>query len=192
MWIALLGFTLSCASSRHALPTPPSLTAAERDSAGVFSAVVERLIHDDSASAVHAAFDTSPDAGLPKLPRVFVRIRGMPKGAWAEPGVARLRAHRWFYDGRAMDSTRALAQRAAVLGLGLRSTPFPAELSLRIDFTGDTDTASVTEYWAWNTCEERRGLLSIFFYRHLVARAADGWHWVEHKGAGTIDALCHR
>jgi hypothetical protein len=187
MWIALLVFTLPCASSAHAQATPPRRTVA--DSVGVFDAIVERLIGEDSASATQAAANPSFKE-LTVLPRVFVRIAYMPKGDWAKPSVARLRAHRWFVDGRAMDSTRALAQRRAVLGLGLRSTPFPAELSLTIDFAADTDTARVIEYWAWNTCEERPGMLAIFTYGHLVARTVDGWRWVEKKGGGVIDALC--
>lgn len=186
MWVVSLGLVLGYASSARAQPTPLHRTAA--DSAGAFSAVVEKLISDDEEAA-RAAADPSFNELL-VFPRVFVRIAGMPRDAWAQPSVARLRAHRWFYGGRAMDSTRALAQRSAVRGLGLRTTPFPAELSLALDFSSNSDTARVTAYWAWNDCEERRGLLGIFVNRHLVARTPDGWHWVDNAGGGTIDALC--
>lgn len=187
MWVAWLGFALSCASCLHAQPTPPRVTA--NDSAAVFKAIVDKLISDDSASAAHAAADPSFNE-LTTYPSVFVRIAGMPRGAWAAPSVARLRAHRWFYGGRAMDSTRALARSRAVRGLKLRGTPFPAELSLLLVFTSHSDTARVMEYWAWNDCEERRGLLGIFVFRHRMARTPDGWHWVDREGGGTIDALC--
>ena len=188
MRLAWLGFALSCASLLHAQPTPLRVTV--NDSAAVFKAIVDKLISDDSASAAHAAADPAFNE-LTTFPSVWVRIAGMPNAAWAAPSVARLRAHRWFYSGRAMDSTRAIARSRAVRGLGLRSTPFPAELSLLLAFTSHGDTARVTEYWAWNDCEERRGLLlGIFVFRHLMARTSDGWQWVSRKGGGTLDTLC--
>lgn len=187
MRIVVLALTLSCASSLAAQHTLPSHSAA--DSAAVFSAMVEKLLDDDSASAAKAAADPSFNE-LTKLPRVFVRIALMPKSTWAEAGVDRLRAHRWFYGGRAMDSTRALAQRRAVRGLGLRTMPFPAELSLALDFTSVGDTASVMEYWAWNTCEESPGLLGVFVHRHVLARTPDGWRWVQETSGGVMDVLC--
>ena len=187
MWTAWVVCMLSCASRLHAQATPLRVTP--NDSAAVFKAVVDRLISDDSASAAQAAADPSHNE-LTKFPSVFVRIAGMPSGAWATPGIARLRAHQWFYGGRAMDSTLALARSRAVRGLGLRGTPFPAELSLLLEFPTHSDTARVPEYWAWNDCEEHRGLLGILFSRYLMARASDGWHLAESQGGGTIDALC--
>lgn len=187
MRMLTISLTLFCASLLRAQRPASHPTAA--DSAAVFNAIVDRLISDDSASAAQAAADPSFNE-LTKFPNVFVRIASMPKGDWAKAGVARLRAHRWFYGGRAMDSTRALAQRRAVRGLGFKTTPFPAELSLALHFTEHPDTAFVSEYSGWNRCEEAPGLLGVFFHRHLLTRTTDGWRWVANLGGGTLDTMC--
>ena len=84
-----------------------------------------------------------------------------------------------------MDSTRALAQLEALSRLG--SSPIPVELSLGLEFVGDT--AYVMEYWNWQTCEMTPDTHVLVFARHLLARAPAGWRWVSSRG-GTADLLC--
>ncbi|PYP80388.1 MAG: hypothetical protein DMD35_04590 [Gemmatimonadetes bacterium] len=186
LWIVWLGLTSSCAMHPEPRPQPVAPQHSVADSAGAFGTTVEMLIADDSASAARVAADPRLEPEYPSLSRLLVRVGRTPHGAWAEPSVARLRAHHWFHKyGWAMDSTRALAQLEALSRLG--SSPIPVELSLGLEFVGDT--AYVMEYWNWQTCEMTPDTHVLVFARHLLARAPAGWRWVSSRG-GTADLLC--
>lgn len=178
---AILGLTASFASRAPA--QSPSSQQAEADSAGALSAMVDRLIADDSTNASLAPRDRSEGLGHPS---VWVRIGRMRYGAWAAPNVARLRAWHWFYNGWAIDSTRAIARRNALPGM--RYTPFPVELSFELRIKGDS--ADVVEYWDMQTCESQPGLRGIIFKRNRMARTPSGWRWVDSPGGGSMDVLC--
>ena len=183
LMVAWLGLA-ACTAKRGSPPlrASPGLPASlqmsisrysEADSAAVLAAVVDELIeHDMVRESVERKFPTAP-GGREGEPRAFVRIGAMPKGTWAAPIVARLRNRQWFYEGRAVDSTRALAgledRRAATW-----RRPFPAELVMGVEFVGDT--AQVAENWILWFCKTQPPSMSVLNEKtHLLVRTPSGW-----------------
>jgi hypothetical protein len=184
VWRALLGL-MATAASLHAQSLPSRHT--EADSAAVLAATVDRILGIDLESPRRVSSDSSVGTQKATHLRVFVRIARVPRGAWATPSIARLRAWQWRFKGWAIDSTSADAERGERPGSHL-SVAFPAELSLTLEFTGDT--ALVTQYWDIQTCGTHSGIHGIFVDRHVIARTPLGWRWVESRGGGVMDVLC--
>jgi hypothetical protein len=179
-WLGLAACSVKRGSQQVRTPlevgASPQVAASrysEADSAAVLAAVVDEMLeHDRFREAVERKFSTEP-RGQGGEPRVFVRIGAMPKSTWASPIVARLRDRQWFYEGRAVDSTRALA------GLEDRPAarwrrPFPAELMMRVEFVGDT--AQVAEDWILWFCKTQPRSMSVLHEKtHLFVRTPSGW-----------------
>lgn len=157
------------------------------DSAAIFTLVVDEVLMTDSTFAPRGWYQSAPSVPSAEWPRVFVRVGNVPEGAWAEAGIARLRAHRWYFNGWAMDSTRAFAERVK-----LRPTttplPFPAVLSLRLTFTGDS--ARVDEAFDMDDCEKHGGMKGVFLTTHRLAREGSGWRLAVSTSGGVADVLC--
>ena len=193
--VALLG--MAACSARHGSTEggdpPQSLTApqvtasrySEADSAAVLAAVVEEIIYNDGIGALSGRRSATAPGGTGDESRVWVRVGWMPKGAWAAPIVARLRSWPWSLGERVVDSTRALAALEDRPQATLRK-PFPLELSMQVEFIGDT--ASVAEYWVWHLCRARLGNMSVLFpKRHLLVRTTSGWRKVGERTGGVAD-----
>ena len=168
----------ACSAKRAASPAPPAPPASpasrysEADSAAVLAAVVHEILFFDGArAAVERKF---PPRAIPDSePRVFVRIGALPTGTWAAPTVEQLRNWQWFFDGRAVDSTRALA------GLEDRPParwrkPIPLVLLMHVEFRGDT--ALVAEDWIWEYCKTQPRSMSVLRLKmHLFEQTPSGW-----------------
>ena len=185
----------ACSAKRTQSPsltTPvapsPASRYTEADSAAVLAAVVhEMLFFDGTRATVERKFSDGhaiPDSE----PRVFVRIGAMPRGAWAAPTVQRLRSWQWFVDGRAVDSTRALA------GLEDRPAarwrkPIPIKLLMHVEFRGDT--AFVAEDWIWEYCEtEPRSMSVLRLKMHLFEQTPSGWQQSSVRSGALVDLMC--
>jgi hypothetical protein len=173
-WLGVAACSAKRASS-PAHPAPPASPASrytEADSAAVLAAVVhEMLFFDGARAAVERKF---PRRAIPDSePRVFIRIGALPTGAWAAPTVKQLRNWQWFFDGRAVDSTRALA--------GLEDRPaarwrklIPLVLLMHVEFRGDT--ALVAEDWIWEYCRTQPRSMSVLRLKmHLFEQTPSGW-----------------
>lgn len=159
------------------------------DSAAVLSLVVDQLLSIDSAfppPAAHQSADSAPSLGRA---RFFVRIGTVPKGAWAEPSIARLRTHRWYFNGWAMDSTRAIAERDKPRSTTTAATPFPAVLSLRLSFVGDS--ARIERSFDMDTCVRHAGMKGVLFMTYWLVRDGPSWRLSESSAGGIADVLCH-
>ena len=175
--IAGLGVA-ACSAKRgspqeRSAPPVPASRYGEADSAAVLEVVVHEILFFDTVRGSIERKDSTARSGRRREPRVFVRIGGMPTGAWAAPIVARLRNQHWFYDGRAVDSARALA------GLEDRPDatwrrPFPAELGMWVEFVGDT--AHVGENWTMWFCKTQPRSMNVLHQKiHLLVQTPSGW-----------------
>jgi hypothetical protein len=165
----------------------PMQAQSAADSAAVLSLVVDEVLRADSAVAPRGGSQSRPSVPSEGWPRVFVRIGSMPEGAWAEPSLARLRAHHWYFNGWAMDSTRAFAERAKPRPTTTAPLPFPAVLSLRLTFAGDT--ARVDSSFDMDTCEPHRGMKGVLITTYVLVRDGSDWH-LSDSADGIADVLC--
>ena len=184
----------ACSANRASSPAPPAPPASpasrysDADSAAVLAAVVhEMLFFDGARAAVERKF---PRRAIPDgEPLVFVRIGAMPTSAWAAPTVEQLRNWRWFFDGLAVDSTRALA------GLEDRPAarwrkPIPITLEMRVEFLGDT--ALVAEGWIWEYCKTQPRSMSVLHLKmHRFEQTPSGWQKSTVR-FGIVDLACGR
>jgi len=180
------GFSLALAACLGVVR--PAHAQSVVDSAAVFSTVVDAMLKADSLEAPRGWYTSTQTLVSADKPRVWVTIGTMPTGACTAPSILRLRAHRWYFNGWAMDSTRAAAERARPLPPNAWGAPFPAELSLHLTFTGDS--ARVDEYFAMNDCAQHPGLEGAFVTTHRLAREPSGWRLVDSNLIGVSDGLC--
>jgi hypothetical protein len=165
----------------------PMQAQSAADSAAVLSLVVDAVLGADSAVAPRGRDQSAPSVPSAEWPRVFVRIGTVPQGAWAEPSIARLRAHHWFFNGWAMDSTRAFAERNKPRPTTASPLPFPAVLSLRLTFAGDS--ARVDSSFDMDTCEQHGGMKGILTTTYFLVRDGSSWRMSDSVG-GIADVLC--
>ena len=173
-WLGVAARSAKRASS-PAPPAPPASPASrytEADSAAVLAAVVhEMLFFDGARAAVERKF--APRAIPDSEPLVFVRIGAMPTSAWVAPTAERLRNWQWFLNGRAVDSTRALAGLEDRLAARWRK-PIPLVLLMHVEFRGDT--ALVAEDWIWEYCKTQPRSMSVLRLKmHLFEQTPSGW-----------------
>ena len=157
------------------------------DSAAVLSLAVDEVLQADSAVAPQGEAQSGPSVRSAEWPRVFVRIGTVPEGAWAEPSIARLRAHHWYFNGWTMDSSRAFAERAKPRPTTTSPLPFPAVLSLRLTFAGDT--ARVNSSFDMDTCKPYGGMKGVLIMTYLLVRDGASWRMSDSAG-GIADVLC--
>jgi hypothetical protein len=164
----------------------PMRAQSAADSAAVLSLAVDQLLSVDSAFARPAAGQPAPAVPPVERPRLFVRIGTMPDGAWSAPSIGRLRAHRWYFNGMATDSAPAIADRDKPR----RTTPplFPAVLSLRLTFTGDS--AHVHETFDMDTCEKHNGMKGVIFTTYNMVREGSAWRLSDSGAGGIADVVC--
>jgi hypothetical protein len=152
----------------------PHYTAA--DSAAAFAAVVDAILAEDSSASSGKPRD--PMGLWPRDPEpiVFVRLGGVPTGAWAAPSVERMRTWRWRILGLAVDSTDALTKRADNAS---RSSRTAVPLEIGMSFYMPSDTVQATEYRMFRTCGVRPGdSFAIWWVKRLLTSTSSGWRQV--------------